>query len=132
VTAAHTWSAEELATIDGTGEVDVATRRGDGTLRKARIVWIVRHGDAVYVRSVNGTTAAWYRGVQTLHEGELAAGPVHRDVVFVEAGEHSGDGSALDDALDEAYRDKYGRSSSAVAAITADAARATTLRVDPV
>jgi hypothetical protein len=37
----------------------------------------------------------------------------------------------LDDALDAAYRDKYGRSSSAVAHITADLARATTLRVDP-
>ena len=32
---------------------------------------------------------------------------------------------------DAAYRGKYGRSSSAVARITADVARATTLRVDP-
>ena len=37
----------------------------------------------------------------------------------------------LDDALDAACRGKYGRSSSAVARITADVARATTLRVDP-
>jgi len=50
--------ADELSTIDGCGEVDIATRRSDGTLRAARIVWIVRHGNAVYVRSVNGTTAA--------------------------------------------------------------------------
>jgi hypothetical protein len=35
------------------------------------------------------------------------------------------------DALDAACRDKYGRSSSAVARITADVSRATTLRVDP-
>jgi S1-C subfamily serine protease len=39
-----------------------------------------------------------------------------------EAGEHSGDTSGSDDALDAAYRDKYGHSSSAVAAITADGA----------
>jgi len=54
-------------------------------------------------------------------------------VVFVEAGPHAGEGSGLDDALalDAAYRGKYGRSSSAVASITADVARATTLRVDP-
>ena len=51
-------------------------------------------------------------------------------VVFVEAGTHAGEGSGLDDALDAAYRGKYGHSSSAVARITADAARATTLRVD--
>jgi len=109
----------------------VATRRSDGTLRSARTVWIVRHGDAVYVRSVNGTTAAWYCGVQTRHQGELTAGRLQRGVVFAEAGTHAGEDSELDDALDAAYRAKYGRSSGAVARITADAARATTLRVDP-
>jgi hypothetical protein len=129
--AARPWRADELSTIDAAGEVDVATRRSDGTLRSARTVWIVRHGDAVYVRSVNGTTAAWYRGVQTRHQGELTAGRLQRGVVFAEAGTHAGEDSELDDALDAAYRAKYGRSSGAVARITADAARATTLRVDP-
>jgi Uncharacterized protein conserved in bacteria (DUF2255) len=66
--ASNGWRADELSTIDGNGidgngEVDIATRRSDGTLRAARIVWIVRHGNAVYVRSVNGTTASCYRGV---------------------------------------------------------------------
>jgi hypothetical protein len=131
VIASNGWRAGELSTIDGNGEVAIATRRSDGTLRAARIVWIVRHGDAVYVRSVNGTTAAWYCGVQTCHEGELSAGRLRRGVVFVEAGTHAGEGSGLDEALDAAYRGKYGRSSSAVARITADVARATTLRVDP-
>ena len=131
MTASNGWRADELSTIDGNGEVDIATRRNDGTLRAARIVWIVRHGNAVYVRSVNGTTASWCRGVQTCHEGELSAGRIQRGVVFVEAGIHAGEDSELDDALDAAYRGKYGRSSSAVARITADVARATTLRVDP-
>ena len=107
VTASNGWRADELSTIDGSGEVDIATRRSDGT------------------------TAAWYRGVQTCHEGELSAGRLRRGVVFVEAGTHAGEGSGLGDALDAAYRGKYGRSSSAVARITADVARATTLRVDP-
>ena len=52
-------------------------------------------------------------------------------MVFVEAGTRAGEGSGLDDALDAAYRGKYGRSSGAVARITADVSRATTLRVDP-
>ena len=128
MTASNGWRADELSAIDGCGEAGIATRRSDGTLRAARTVWIVRH--AVYVRSVNGTTAAWYRGVQTCHEGDLSAGRLQRGVVFVEAGTHAGEGSGLDDALDAAYRSKYGRSSSAVARITADVARATTLRVD--
>ena len=86
------WRAGELSAIDGSGEVDIATRRSDGTLR---------------------------------------AGRLQRGVVFVEAGTHAGEGSGLDDALDAACRDKYGRSSSAVARIAADVSRATTLRVDP-
>jgi hypothetical protein len=131
VTASNGWRADELTTIDGCGEVEIATRRSDGTLRASRIVWIVRHGDAVYVRSVNGTAAAWYCGLQTCHEGELSAGRLRRGVVFAEAGTHAGEDSGLDDALDAAYRGKYGRSSGAVARITADVARATTLRVDP-
>ena len=125
------WRADELSLIDGSGEVGVATRRDDGTLRAARIVWIVRLADAVYIRSVNGTTAAWYPGVQTRHEGELNAGRLRRGVAFVEAGAHAGEGSGLDDALDDAYRAKYGHSSGAVSRITADVARASTLRVDP-
>ena len=138
MTTGDRWTADELARIDAAGEVDVATRRQDGTLRTARVVWIVRRDDAVYVRSVNGPTAAWYRGVRSRHEGELTAGRLHRDVVFVEAGERAGDGDLDDDLdgdldgdLDDAYRDKYGRSSSAVARITADVARTTTLRLDP-
>ena len=86
MTASSGWRAGELSAIDGCGEVGIATRRGDGTLRAARIVWIVRHGNAVYVRSVHGTTAAWYRGVQTCHQGELSAGRLQRGVVFAEAG----------------------------------------------
>ena len=107
VTASNGWRADELSAIDGGGEVDIATRRSDGT------------------------TAAWYRGVQTCHEGELSAGRLQRGLVFVEVGTRAGGGSGLDDALDAAYRHKYGRSSSAVARITADVARATTLHVDP-
>jgi len=125
------WTTEELDRIDGAGEVDIATRRADGSLRSDRIVWTVRHGDAVYVRSVNGVDAAWYRGVQTRHEGRLAAAGLRRDIAFVESGEHADGDRGLDDALDEAYRVKYGRTSRPVARITADLARATTLRLDP-
>jgi hypothetical protein len=56
---------------------------------------------------------------------------LRRGVVFVEAGTHADEGGGLDDALDAAYRGKYGRSSSAVARISADVTRATALRVDP-
>ena len=43
VTASNGWRADELSTIDGCGDVDIATRRSDGTLRAARTVRIVLH-----------------------------------------------------------------------------------------
>ncbi len=120
-----TWTAAELDAVDGADEIHLSTTRADGTLRTARIVWVVRHGDELYVRSVNGRDAAWYRGVQTRHEGHVTAGGVSRDVVFVEAD------PALTDPLDEAYRRKYGRYPGPTAQITAAGARDATLRLDP-
>ena len=126
------WTSTELATIDGgADEIEVATRRADGTVRTARIVWVVRHGDSLYVRSVNGINAAWYRGVQSRHAGVVSVGRFDHDVVFVEAGNHVGDDTGLDETLDEAYRAKYGRWGDAVKRITAQPARDTTLRLDP-
>ena len=38
------WSNDELTRIGEAGELDIATRRADGTLRKQRIIWVVRLG----------------------------------------------------------------------------------------
>jgi hypothetical protein len=117
------WSADELARIGGAGEVDIATRRADGTLRTPRIVWVVRLGDGLYVRSVNGPDAAWFRGARTRMQGHIQAGGMDRDVAFVDA-DHD-----LDDAIDEAYRAKYRSSPSAVDHITSAQARSTTIEL---
>jgi hypothetical protein len=124
------WASPELAAIDRADEIQVSTRRADGTLRTSRIVWVVREGDSFYVRSVNGPEAAWYRGVQSRHAGVVTVGRLGRDVTFAEAGDHAGDDTGLDDTLDEAYRAKYGRWTGPVKRITAQPARETTLRLD--
>ena len=41
------WIDDELTRIGEAGELDIATRRADGTLRKPRIVWVVRLGDDI-------------------------------------------------------------------------------------
>ena len=130
-TAISAWTSTELAALDRTDEIEVSTRRSDGTLRNPRIVWVVRQGQSFYVRSVNGPEAAWYRGVQSRHAGAVTAGPLGRQVKFVEAGDHVGDEPGLDDKLDQAYRAKYGRWTGPVQRITAQPARMTTLRIDP-
>lgn len=118
------WTPDELARIGDADEVQIAFRRRDGSLSTPRIVWVVRDGDELYVRSVNGRGSAWFRGVQARHEGHLRGGGVEHDIAFVEAEPDAG-------ALDAAYRTKYGRYPGPVAHITAAGARAATLAVEP-
>jgi hypothetical protein len=51
------WTPEELAAIGTTDELDLRSRRGDGSLRDPVTMWVVRHGDDLYVRAVKGVTA---------------------------------------------------------------------------
>ena len=119
------WNDEELADMSATSELRIAPMWDDGTLQRPRIIWVVRLDDDVYVRSVNGPDGAWFQGVQARHAGHISAGAVDADVLLEDA-DHD-----LDDAIDEAYRRKYGRSSSSVERITSAQARTTTMRLVP-
>lgn len=119
------WKEEDLAEIGRADELRIAPLRPDGTLQRRRIIWVVRHGDDLYVRSVNGPDGAWFRGVQATRAGHVSAGGVDAEVVFEDA-DHD-----LDDEIDEEYRRKYGRSSTAVDHITSAEARSTTIRLVP-
>ena len=98
------WTNDELNKIGTAEELEIASLRGDGTLRKWVIIWVVRLGDALYVRSVKGRGSDWFHGVQTRHEGRIRAGGVQQDVDFVEE-----PGLELYAPLDEAYKAKYNR-----------------------
>jgi hypothetical protein len=117
------WTPEDLADIGGADELRIAPRRRDGTLQPSRIIWVVRHGDDLFVRSVNGADGHWFRGVQAMHAGHITIGDVDADVLLEDA-DHG-----VDDAIDEEYRRKYGRTSTAVEHITSEQARATTMRL---
>jgi hypothetical protein len=121
-----TWTPEELDKIGSAEELQIATLRRDGTLRKPVTIWVVRHGDDLYVRSGYGRAAAWYRGVEARHEGRIQAGGVDKDVTFADAD------PALNDRIDAAYRTKY-RDEDArfLDPMVAPAARATTIKLVP-
>jgi hypothetical protein len=118
------WTSDELAKIGAANELQIAPRRADGTLRNPVIIWVVAHNNKLYVRSVNGRDAAWFRGTQATHEGHIRAGGVDKDVTFVDA-PHD-----IDDALDAAYRAKY-RNSTGIDHIQSPQARAATLELVP-
>jgi hypothetical protein len=120
------WTRDELARIGAAEEVQIASLRRDGTLRNLVTIWVARHGDDLYARSVNGRTAAWFRGAQVRHEGHIRAGGVEKDVTFVDADHDS------DDALDAAYRTKYRRYAARIIdSIVSSQARAATIKLVP-
>jgi hypothetical protein len=99
-----TWTKDELNKIGNAEELQIASLRRDGTLRKPVIIWVVRIGDDLYVRAVKGHTGPWFRGTQTRHEGRIRAGGVEKDVLFVEETDPD-----VNERIDVVYRDKYRR-----------------------
>jgi hypothetical protein len=120
------WSTDELNEIGRAEELKIASLRSDGTLTKPVTIWIVRDGDDLYVRSVNGPAAAWFRGTQARHEGRIDAGGVTKEVTFVDADPE------INDQLDAAYRTKYRRyAANIINSIVTAKARSTTMKVVP-
>jgi hypothetical protein len=121
-----TWTSDELNKIGTAEELEIAPRRRDGTLRNPVTIWVVRHGDDLYVRSVNGRTGAWFRGTQVRHEGHIQTGGIDKDVTFVDADPD------INDQIDAAYRTKYRRyASSIIGHIVSPKARSTTIKLVP-
>jgi hypothetical protein len=120
-----TWTNDELDKIGTAEELDLASVRRDGTLRQPVTMWVVRDGDDLYVRSVNGQESSWFRGAQTRHEAHIRAGGVDKDVDLVET-------DKAGDDVDAAYNAKYGRRyPTIVPSIVAPQARAATLMLTP-
>jgi hypothetical protein len=122
-----TWTNEELNKIGTAEELQIASLRRDGTLRNPVTIWVVRVGNDLYVRAVKGRTGPWFRGIQTRYEGQIRAGGVVKDVMFVE--DHD---PAINEQIDTAYRTKYRRyAASIVGSVVTPEARATTIKLVP-
>ena len=121
-----TWTSDEITKIGTAEELEIASLRGDGTLRKPVTIWVVRLGDDLYVRCVNGRTGAWFRGVQARHEGHIRAGGVEKDVTFMEETD-----PGINDMIDAAYRTKYSRYPQYVAPMVTPEVRAATIQIVP-
>ena len=121
------WTNDELSRIEAAEELEVAPVGADGTPRKPVPIWVVRHGDDLYVRSYKGSDGAWFRAAQAGHQGHIRAGGVDKDVTFIEETD-----SGVNDAIDAVYRTKYGRYGSAyIDPMVAPGARATTMKLVP-
>ena len=120
------WTSDELDRIGRADELEIVTLRRDGTPRKRVIIWVVRDGDDVYVRSGYGDRAAWYRGTKARRDGHVSAGGVEKDVTFADAD------PAANPRIDAAYRKKYlHHGAQWVDPMVALEAQATTIKLVP-
>jgi hypothetical protein len=120
------WTSEELARIGTADELEIASRRRDGTLGNPRTIWVVRVGDDLYVRSMYGRAGGWFPATQVRHQGHIQAGGVERDVTFADADPD------LNEQIDAAYRDKYRRyGDRIIGGVVNPEARAATIKLVP-
>jgi hypothetical protein len=119
------WSPADARAIAAPEEIQLTTRRQDGTLRKPRTIWIVSDGDRVFIRSTNGRTADWFRAAITAGHGQIIAHSRTYDVAFRE----TEDGDLA--RVDAAYRAKYGQYASIVDHLEQAGPRAATLDAHP-
>ena len=97
------WTTDELAKIGEADELNISSRRPDRSLRPFVIIWAVRLGNDLYVRSAHGPDNPWFRRALASGEGRIRAGGVERDVTFEVPGPE------VDEDLHVAYHAKYDR-----------------------
>ena len=119
------WTADEVAAIGTAEELDLASRRPDGSLRPFVTIWVVRVGHDLYVRSVNGKSS-WLSRAVAAGTGRIRTGGIERDVAFEVAD------SSLNAAVTAAYHAKYDRyGPGIVGTVVSVASAASTLRLVP-
>ena len=120
------WTAHELDLVGDAEELEIAGLRADGTLRRFVTIWMVRVGDAIYVRSVNGRGSGWFRGILDQHAGRISAGGVTKDVTFVEIPATD----PINHAIDEQYKNMYAQYPQYWAPMVIPLSQASTLRLE--
>jgi hypothetical protein len=124
------WSRDELHRLGDATEIELASRRPDGTLRTYTVMWAGRVGEDLYVRSAGGPDRPWYRHALASETGRIRAGRIERDVSFTDA-DHLDD--HVHDALDASYHAKYDRfGPGPVSHVTGPDARLVTIRLDKI
>jgi hypothetical protein len=119
------WPREDLARIAATDDLRIAPFRDDRvTYGTPTWIWSVVVDGALYVRAYNGRASRWHEAALRQKAGRITAAGMTREVVFepVEG--------AVNDAIDQAYRNKY-RGSPYLDPMVGPRARAATVRIAP-
>jgi hypothetical protein len=121
-----TWTTEALGRIGRAEELQLATRRTDGTLRPFTTMWVVRSDGELYVRSAGGPQRPWFSHARAAQNGRIRAGSAEVDVRFTDAAPDA------QTAIDAAYHAKYDRyGATIVGHVTGPDAYPGTIRLVP-
>jgi hypothetical protein len=120
------WMPDELVRIGLATEIELASRRADGSLRPFVTIWVVRLDDDLYVRSAYGHENPWFQRALKAGVGRIRAGGVERDVTFEVPSPE------VADDVTGAYHAKYDRyGANIVATVVSPEAVRSTLRLVP-
>jgi hypothetical protein len=122
-----TWTPEGLQRIGAARELQIASRRADGTLRPWVPIWVVSTVGQVYVRTWYPRDTGWFGQVLASHRARIRVPGLEADVVVEDVGESTPE---LRAGIDAVYGEKYGRGGGTERMVT-DEAAATTLRISP-
>ena len=123
------WTPEQLERIDAAEELQIASRRADGSRRGWVPIWVVSVGGQVYVRTWHRRTTGWFGHVLDSHRARVRAPGLEADVAVEDVGDGPGD---LRAGVDQAYRAKYARyGHTTIGQMISDPAAAATLRLIP-
>jgi hypothetical protein len=120
-----TWSKDELRRISDADDLHIAPLREDGmTYGTPTWIWSVAVDGALYVRAYNGRNSRWYQAAVRQKAGRIIAAGMTKEVAFEPV-----DGP-INDLIDDAYRQKYGKSPY-LRPMIGPSARSATVRVMP-
>src|SRR5215208_5654594 len=119
------WSKDELRRIAEADDLHVSPFREDGvTYGTPTWVWSVAVGNSLYVRAYNGQDSSWYKAALRQQAGRITAAGLTKEVTFEPVQ------GAVNDRIDNAYREKY-KGSRYLAPMIGARARSATVRVTP-
>jgi hypothetical protein len=116
------WSPDELRLVNAAGELRIAVKRTDGSLRQWVPIWVVCAGGQVYVRTWYRREGGWFGQALAAGRARIRVPDLEADVIVEDVGAGA---RGLRAEIDDAYRAKYGRSGGTERMVTDEAAAAT-------
>lgn len=116
-------SKQEIEQIASKDDFHIAPYRADGkTYGTPTWIWSIAVDGNLYVRAYNGTKSRWYQSAMEQKAGKIEAAGMEKKVEFepVEG--------AVNEKIDEAYKEKYS-GSSYLSSMISDRAKAATVQV---